>query len=610
MKYTNLKWVIIRRGGLHVKSKTDKKNNPEIKARDTKSILKRLSKYLYEDKWRLLFAILLTIISNLLALIGPMLSGYAIDAIEPGKGLVIFHKVFYYAIWMIIFYVISSVLSYYLAILMLRISQKVTKNMREDLFHKLTELPVGYYDTRQAGDIISRISYDIDVISTSLSTDVVQILASVITVLGSFIMMVIISPPLVLVMLVTIPLSIWYTKYMSGKVRPLFSIRSEKLGLLNGYVEEMVSGQKTIKAYAREQVTIDKFDTINDESVEAYYNSDYYGSIVGPTVNFINNLSLSLVTVFGALLYLFGYMTVGNISSFVLYSRKFSGPINEAANIVSELQSAAAAAERVFRILDEEPEKTDNSDSRELSEVSGEVKLNHVTFGYVKDKMIIKDLSLEAKEGNLIAIVGPTGAGKTTIINLLMRFYDVNEGNISINDQDIREFTRKSLRKAFTMVLQDTWVFHGTIFENIAYGKEGATLEEVKEAAKAAKIHSYIKKLPDGYQTILNEDGMNISKGQKQLLTIARAMLMDAKILILDEATSNVDTRTEIQIQAAMRKLMADKTCFVIAHRLSTIQNADLILVVDQGNVVEQGTHKSLMEEKGFYYQLYSSQFQ
>lgn len=592
--------------------KSDNKKITDIgkKPRDTKSILKRLSKYLYADKWRILFAIALTIISNLLALIGPMLSGYAIDAIEPGKGLVIFQKVFYYATWMLVLYIISSILSYYLAILMLRISQKVTKKMREDVFQKLTELPVGYYDTKQAGDIISRISYDIDTISTSLSTDVVQILASVITVIGSFIMMVIISPSLVLVMLVTIPLSIWYTKYMSGKIRPLFHIRSEKLGQLNGFVEEMVSGQKTIKAYAREQVIMERFDSINQESVEAYYNSDYYGSIVGPTVNFINNLSLSLVTVFGALLYLFGYMTVGNISSFVLYSRKFSGPINEAANIVSEFQSAAAAAERVFKILDEEPERTDKADARELIEANGEVKLNHVTFGYIKDKMIIKDLSMEAKKGNLIAIVGPTGAGKTTIINLLMRFYDVDDGNISIDGQDIRDFTRKSLRKAFTMVLQDTWVFHGTIFENIAYGKEGATLEEVKEAAKAAKIHSYIKKLPEGYQTILNEDGMNISKGQKQLLTIARAMLMDAKILILDEATSNVDTRTEIQIQAAMRKLMADKTCFVIAHRLSTIQNADLILVVDQGNVVEQGTHNSLMEKQGFYYQLYSSQFE
>jgi ATP-binding cassette subfamily B protein len=581
-----------------------------IKVRDTKSILIRLSKYLFQDKWRLLLAIAFTIISNLFALIGPMLSGYAIDAIEPGQGLVIFEKVFFYAIWMIIFYVLSSILSYYLSILMLRISQRVTKKMRDDLFYKLTELPVGYYDTRQAGDIISRISYDIDTISTSLSTDVVQILASIITVLGSFIMMVLISPPLVLVMLVTIPLSIWYTKYMSGKVRPLFHTRSEKLGQLNGFVEEMVSGQKTIKAYAREEVVMDKFDEINSEAVEAYYNSDYYGSIVGPTVNFINNLSLSLVTVFGALLYLFGNMTLGNISSFVLYSRKFSGPINEAANIVSELQSAAAAAERVFKVLDEEPEKMDNSNAKELTSVSGDVSLNHVTFGYVKDKMIIKDLCMEAKEGNLIAIVGPTGAGKTTIINLLMRFYDVDDGSIKINNQDIRDFTRKSLRHAFTMVLQDTWVFHGTIFENIAYGKEGATLEEVKEAAKAAKIHSYIKKLPNGYDTILNEDGMNISKGQKQLLTIARAMLMEAKILILDEATSNVDTRTEIQIQDAMRRLMADKTCFVIAHRLSTIQNADLILVVDQGNVVEQGTHKTLMEKQGFYYQLYASQFE
>ncbi|BCJ94636.1 ABC transporter [Anaerocolumna cellulosilytica] len=590
-------------------NKTKKKSNIE-KPRDTKSVLKRLSKYLYQDKWRIIVAIVLTITSNLFALIGPMLSGYAVDAIEPGKGAVMFDKVFYYGAWMILFYLLSSILSYILSILMLKISQKVTRQMREDIFEKLVELPVGYYDTRQSGDIISRISYDIDTISTSLSTDVVQIFASVITVVGSFIMMIMISPILVLVMLITIPLSIGYTKYMSGRVRPLFRKRSEKLGQLNGFVEEMVSGQKTIKAYAREQVVTDKFDSINKEAVEAYYDADYYGSIVGPTVNFINNLSLSLVTVFGALLYLFGKMTLGNISAFVLYSRKFSGPINEAANIVSELQSAAAAAERVFKIMDEEPEMKDIPDAKELTDVKGCVTLNHVTFGYSQDKMIIKNLNMEAKEGNLIAIVGPTGAGKTTIINLLMRFYDVNQGNIQINNQNISEVTRKSLRQAYTMVLQDTWVFHGTIFENIAYGKENATMEEVVEAAKAAKIHSFIKKLPEGYHTILSEDGMNMSKGQKQLLTIARAMLMDAKILILDEATSNVDTRTEIQIQAAMRKLMADKTCFVIAHRLSTIQNADLILVVDQGNVIEQGNHKELMERQGFYYKLYSSQFE
>lgn len=581
-----------------------------LKPRDAKGIVKRLGRYLIEDKWRIILALFLTIAGNILALIGPMLSGYAIDAIEPGKGKVVFERVFYYCSLMMILYLFSSLFSYLLSILMLRISQRVTKRMRNDVFEKLTELPVNYYDTKQAGDIISRISYDIDVISTSISTDVVQIMASVITVIGSLIMMILISPVMVLVMLVTIPLSILYTRYMSGKVRPLYAKRSEKLGSLNGFVEEMVSGQKTIKAYAREEVVQEKFDSINHEAVEAYYDADYYSSIVGPTVNFINNLSLSLVTVFGAVLFLLGQLSLGSISSFILYSRKFSGPINEAANIVSELQSAAAAAERVFKILDEEPEKTDSREAAELKVEKGSVILQDVTFGYHPDRVILKNLSMKAKEGNLIAIVGPTGAGKTTIINLLMRFYDINGGNITIDGQNILEVTRKSLRMAYSMVLQDTWVFHGTIFENIAYGKENATMEEVVEAAKAAKIHSYIKKLPNGYHTILDEDGINMSKGQKQLLTIARAMLMDSKILILDEATSNVDTRTEIQIQAAMRKLMENKTCFVIAHRLSTIKNADRILVVNDGNVVEQGSHKELMEKRGFYHRMYSSQFE
>lgn len=570
----------------------------------------RLGRYLKEAKWLLLIAVILTIASNILALVGPMLSGYAIDAIELGKGRVDFDTVFYFAGWMILFYLISSVFSYILAVLMIHISQHITKKLREDVFAKLLTLPVGYYDLHQSGDIISRISYDIDVISTSISTDVVQICASIITVLGSFAMMVFISPILVLVMLVTIPLSIYYTKYMSKKMRPLFRKRSAKLGELNSFVEEMVSGQKTIKAYTRERVVCDLFDKTNDEAIEAYYNADFFGSIVGPTVNFINNLSLSLVTVFGALLYLFGSMTLGSISSFVLYSRKFSGPINEAANIVSELQSAIAAAERIFRVLDEESEKADMEGARELSHVTGHVELKNVSFGYTKDKLIIKNLNLTAKPGSLVAIVGPTGAGKTTIINLLMRFYDVDEGEILIDDYNINTLTRRSLRKAYTMVLQDTWVFNGTIFENIAYGKENATMEEVIEAAKAAKIHSYIMRLPEGYHTVLNDDGINISKGQKQLLTIARAMLMDAKILILDEATSNVDTRTEIQIQGAMRNLMADKTCFVIAHRLSTIQNADEILVVKDGNVIEQGSHNQLITKKGFYHQLYHSQFE
>ncbi len=578
--------------------------------RDTKYVIRRLWNYIYHYKWMLIIAILLTIVGNMLALVGPMLSGYAIDAIWPGKGKVEFQKVFYYAAWMVAFYAVSSLLSYILSVMMIHLSQKIIKKMRADVFSKLVELPVGYFDRNQTGDIISRISYDIDTINTSLSTDVVQIFAGVITVAGSLLMMFVISPRLVLVVLVTIPLSILYTRYMARKVRPLFHRRSAKLGELNGFVEEMVSGQKTIKAYAAETAIMDRFDRLNTETVDAYYSAEYYGSITGPTVNFINNLSMSLITVFGAILYLFGSMTLGNISSFVQYSRKFSGPINETANVVSELQSAAAAAERVFKLMDEISEPADRGDATELVGVQGDVQMKEVTFGYLPDKPIIKKLLMHACPGSLTAIVGPTGAGKTTIINLLMRFYDVWDGNIRVDDYDTLALTRRSLRGAYAMVLQDTWLFQGTIYENIAYGKKHATREEVVTAAKMVGMHSYIMRLPQGYDTVINEDGINISKGQKQLLTIARAMLLDARMLILDEATSNVDTRTEIKIQKAMRKLMEDKTCFVIAHRLSTIQGADNILVVDQGNIVEQGTHHELMEKKGFYYRLYQSQFE
>lgn len=580
------------------------------KPKDTKYVLKGLWHYVSHYRVHLIIAILLALGSNIFALIGPMLSGQAIDAIEPGEGMVIFTTVFYYAKWMVLFYIVSSALSYILSILMIRLSQKIVKKMREDVFNKLVELPISYFDKHQVGDIISKFSYDIDTINTSLSSDLIQVCASTITVLGSLIMMIIISPVLVLVMLVTIPLSLLYTRYMARKVRPLFRRRSSKLGELNGFVEEMVSGQMTIKAYAAENAVTERFNKFNTEAVDAHYKADYYGSIMGPTVGFINNLSLSLIIVFGAILYLFGRMSLGNISSFVQYSRKFSGPINETANIISELQSAMAAAERVFRLMEEAPEPVDKDDAKELADIGGDVKLEGVSFGYLKDKIIIKNLFIHAIPGSLTAIVGPTGAGKTTIINLLMRFYDIWDGNIYVDGNDIRDVTRKSLRKSYAMVLQDTWLFSGSIYDNIAYGKEDATMEEVIEAAKMAGIHSYIRRLPDGYNTIINEEGMNISKGQKQLLTIARAMLLDAKMLILDEATSNVDTRTEIKIQKAMRKLMEDKTCFVIAHRLSTIQGADNILVINEGDVVEQGTHKELMKKKGFYYKLYHSQFE
>lgn len=570
----------------------------------------RLGRYMMQYRWLLLLALFLTIGSNLFSLIGPMLSGYAIDAIEPGFQKVEFQKVFYYIILMIGFYFISSFLSYLLSILMIYISRKVVYRMRKDVFDKLLMLPVGYFDTHQTGDIISCISYDIDTVNTSLSSDLVQIFATLITVMGAFSMMVVISPRLVLVFLFTVPLSMFLTKNITSRTKPLFRKRSKKLGELNGFIEEMISGQKTLKAYEQEENTIYKFDLKNKEAVDAYYKAEYYGSVTGPTVNFINNLSLSLISVFGALLYLAGQMSVGNISSFVLYSRKFSGPINEAANIISEFQSALAAAERVFQLMDEIPEPFDKEAAKELKDVDGNVEIKEVTFGYQKDNIIIHNLNLKVQQGKLIAVVGPTGAGKTTFINLLMRFYDVNDGNIYVDQEDICDITRESLRKSYAMVLQDTWLFQGTIFENIAYGKENASMEEVTAAAKAAKIHSFIKKLPNGYHTILSDDGTNISKGQKQLLTIARAMLLDSPMLILDEATSNVDTRTEIQIQQAMRKLMEHKTCFVIAHRLSTIQNADIILVVNQGEIVEQGTHKELLEKKGFYHQLYKAQFE
>ena len=583
---------------------------PIEKPKDRKKVLLRLWTYLYAHKWMSLGAVLLTVGSNLLALLGPMLSGRAIDAIGVEPGQADFPTIFLYCGLMVAFYAVSSLLSYILSILMIQLSQKIVYQMRQQVFNRLTELPVGYFDTHQTGDIVSRISYDIDTVNASLSNDLVQIAASVITVVGSFLMMVVISPVLVLVFAVTIPMSILFTRYMTRKVRPLFHMRSVRLGELNGFVEENITGQKTTKAYHQEETMISRFDEKNKAAVDSYYNADYYGGMTGPSVNFINNLSLAFVSIFGAILYLWGHLSIGDLSSFVLYSRRFSGPINEAANILSELQSACAAAERVFRLIDEEPEPADAPGAVEAVHVRGDVAMDHVHFGYDPGKTIIHDLSLHAPPGGLTAIVGPTGAGKTTLINLLMRFYDPQSGSITLDGTDIRQITRKSLRLSYAMVLQDTWLFTGTIFDNLAYGKKDAKLEDVQAAAKAARIHRYIMSLPQGYDTVLDESGMNISQGQKQLLTIARAMLLDAKMLILDEATSNVDTRTEIQIQAAMRELMKDKTCFVIAHRLSTIQNADNILVVRDGDIVEQGTHRQLMERGGFYASLYNSQFQ
>ena len=573
-----------------------------------KATLLRLLKYMMQFRYLLLLALVLTIVSNVFSMIGPKLSGNAIDCIAADGG-VDFAGVGYYAMLMLFFYLASSVLSYLLQILMVRISRRVTLRMRRDLFERLCDMPVGFIDTHPVGDLISRIFYDTDTINTSLSSDVVHVLASMITIIGSLVMMLSISPPLVLIFAVTIPLSMMLTTFITRRTQPLFRLRSRKMGELNDFSEEMISGMKTLKAYNQEENTLASLDAINEEVVTSYYKSEYYSSIMGPSVNMVNNLSMSLISVFGALIFMNGKISLGNISSFVQYSRRFSGPINEIANIYGELQSAIAAADRVFTLLDEPLEKADAENAHVLTDVKGDVEMKDVSFGYEKGKTVLKNLSFEARSGALIAIVGPTGAGKTTLINLLMRFYDIESGRITVDGKAVDEVTRASLRRAYSMVLQDTWLFSGTIYDNIAYAKPGATRQEVEAVAKAAKIHNYIMSLPDGYDTVITDDGANISKGQKQLLTIARAMLVDAHMLILDEATSNVDTRTEVQIQKAMRLLMQNKTCFVVAHRLSTIKNADLILVVKDGNVIERGTHKELMKQGGFYRELYDSQF-
>ena len=594
----------------------NKKKKPQ---RKNGRIVLRLFSYIIKIWYLFIPALIMTLLSNQLSLLGPKYSGEAIDAIAVSGGIN-FNLVWQSIMKMLLCYLISAVLSYILASLMIYLSQRIVYTMRKQLFEKLTSLPVGYFDTHPTGDIISHISYDIDTINSTLSHDFVQIMTSIYTVCGSLIFMWNISKPLIAVFLVTVPASVLFTRFRSKRIRPLFKKRSKKLGELNGYAEEMLSGCRTIAAYEREEEIASRFNLRNTDSMDAYYKADYYGCTMGPTVNFINNLSISLVMILGGILYMLSangtapegtlfFISLGGVAQFVQYSRKFAGPINEFANILSELQSSFSAAERVFTILDEESEKSDSKNATEIKNSEGNVEFKNVVFGYSPEKTILNDVSFEALSGKTVAIVGPTGAGKTTIINLLMRFYDVTDGAIELDGKDITDITRKSLRKAYTMVLQDTWLFGESIYENIAYGREGASYEDVVIAAKKARIHSFIETLPDGYNTILTDDGVNISKGQKQLITIARAMLADSEMLILDEATSNVDSRTEIKIQEAMTELMKGRTSFIIAHRLSTIQNADVILVIRDGKIDEQGTHDELIKKGGFYSTLYNSQF-
>lgn len=581
-----------------------------------KATLIRVIGYLMQHKIRLFTVLALSLTGNLLALAGPKLSGTAINLISDGgeSGVMNFPLIYKYAALLLVFYIASSIMSYIVNVSMIHLSRRITYTLRKDTFNHLVKLPVSYFDNNTTGDILSRISYDIDTLNASLSNDVVQVLSSTVTIAGSLFMMLSLCPKLCLVFTVTIPLALALASYLTKMVQPMFRARSKAAGELNGYVEEMISGQKTLRAYTQEERVIGEMAVQNKRLVDEYFKTDYYATIMGPGTNATNNLALALVSIFGAILFLRGEIDIGGISAFVLYSRKFTGPIREVAEIYGELQSSLAAAERVFKVMDEDPEPADAANAVTLpvdeGSVEGNVELQNVNFGYTKDKVILKDFSMKAPKGSLIAIVGPTGAGKTTFINLLMRFYDIDSGKILVDGLSSTDITRKSLRSSYSMVLQDTWLFYGTIYENIAYGRPEATREEVIAAAKAAHIHHYIESLPQGYDTLLIDDGTNISKGQKQLLTIARALLMKTPMLILDEATSNVDTRTEHQIQAAMRTLMEDKTCFVVAHRLSTIRNADCILVVRDGNVVERGNHEELMKLRGFYYEMHQAQYQ
>lgn len=573
-----------------------------------KHVLVRLGRFLrpYGLQFLLLLALLLA--GNLLSLAAPLLSGRAVDAVGIRAGGVDFPGVLRNCAGMLGCYALSSLLNYTVSSRLIRTAQAVSHDLRKAAFDHMSELPVDYFDTHPAGDLISRVCYDVDTVNATLSTDLLQLGTSVFTVGGSFLMLLILSPRLTLVFLVTVPLSVFLTRFQMKRIHPLFRLRSKELGALNGFAEERMGCRRSIRTYGVEQEDLGLFDERNEAASRAYYDADRASSSLGPSVNFVNNISLTAVSVFGALLYLGGGLSLGSLSSFVLYSRKFSGPIREAANLLAELQASAAAAERVLDLLDEEPEAEDTPEALPVEHLKGDIRFDHVTFGYDPARPVLRDFTAHIPAGSLAAVVGPTGAGKTTLVSLLLRFYRPQGGTITVDGVPLDAYSRDGLRRRLALVLQDTWLFGGTIAENIAYGAPGAAREQIVEAAKAARIHRFISSLPLGYDTILTDEG--VSKGQKQLLAIARCLLTDADVVILDEATSNVDTETEGEISLAMERLRQGRTCFVIAHRLATIRGADRILVLDQGGAAEQGTHEELLAAGGVYAQLYAAQFQ
>lgn len=533
----------------------------------------------------------------------------AIKAIRETGGKIDYTAIGQLALVLIGIYIASSLFSLTMGLVMSGVAQKTVYDLRREVDDKLSRLPLKYFDGRTHGEILSRVTNDVDTISTTLQQSLTQLITSIVSILGYIIMMLTISPVLTLIVLLTLPLYIFATAFIAKKSQKYFASQQKSLGALSGHVEEMYTGHKIVKVFGREQESVEKFGQINDELYESGWKAQFISGIMFPMMNFVSNLGYVVICIVGGLWMTKNRLNLGDITAFIQYSRSFTMPIVQTANIANIIQSTIACAERVFEVLDEEEEIPDSADAKVLQYPKGQVSFKNVDFRYTEEVPLIQDMNLEVKPGDTIAIVGPTGAGKTTLVNLLMRFYEINNGSITIDGVDIRDIKRGSLRNMFGMVLQDTWLFNGTIKDNIAYGREGATMDEIVRAAKAAHADHFIRTLPEGYNTVLNEEATNISQGQKQLLTIARAILADPAILILDEATSSVDTRTEVLIQKAMSNLMKGRTSFVIAHRLSTIRDAEQILVMNHGSIIEMGNHKELLEQGGFYADLYNSQF-
>lgn len=595
---------------------------PFEKAKDFKGTLKRLLGYFMPQKYLLMIVVGAAIISTIFNIVGPKILGLATTRLF--EGIVAKYQAFirhqpapgidfpYIARVLLILlglYVISAIFNYAQQYIMAGVAQRTVYQLRREVEEKLSRLPLKFFDSRTHGEILSRAVNDMDNISTTLQQNLTQLIISTVTILGVIVMMLTISPLLSLIVALTLPLSIFVTTWIAKRSQNYFRRQQRALGDLNGHVEEMYTGHKIVKAFGHEGKSVADFTDLNDKLYDAAWRAQFVSGIIMPLMRFIGNIGYVFVSVVGGIMVTRNAIAIGDVQAFIQYTQQFTMPITQLANITNMIQSTMASAERIFELLDEPEEIPDAADARVIEAPQGAVQFQHVKFGYKEDAILMEDMNIDVQPGQMIAVVGPTGAGKTTLVNLLMRFYEVNGGQILVDGINITQIKRGELRRTFGMVLQDTWLFSGTIRDNIAYGREGATEGEIVQAARAANADHFIRTLPEGYNTVLNEEATNISQGQKQLLTIARAFLADPEILILDEATSSVDTRTEMQIQKAMTELMKDRTSFVIAHRLSTIRDADLILVMNHGTIIEKGTHEELLAKNGFYADLYNSQF-